>query len=272
MINRRLLIKGANLLDLDVPKDFTTLEVGEDFKITPSKLDSSSGKFSYESFLKAIELARDKEVDAICTLPIHKEAWKKAGIDAAGHTEVLSKIFHKEAIMMIGCSELFTSFFTHHIPLRDVPKKINEDRLFRFLKDFKNSVRADKIGVLGLNPHAGDGGIMGSEERIITKAISRANRDFKADIFEGPLVPDSAFIKKMRDRFSYYVSMYHDQGLIAIKSLYFDSSINVTLNLPITRVSVDHGTAFDIAYKKGRELSTLSYINAIKEAIRLQNL
>ena len=140
-----------------------------------------------------------------------------------------------------------------------------------FLISLYNSIQPKEIAVLGLNPHAGDGGVLGDEERIIQEAIDEANRTLNKEIFIGPLVPDTAFTPAMRERFNYFVAMYHDQGLIPVKTLYFDESINVTLNLPIIRTSVDHGTAYDIAYKN-KNPSTQSYINAVKEAVRLSSL
>ena len=131
-----------------------------------------------------------------------------------------------------------------------------------------DEIKEEKIGVLGLNPHAGDNGVIGDEEREISTAIKEANEALMEDIFVGPLVPDTAFTKSMRQEIKYFVCMYHDQGLIATKALYFDEGINVSLNLPIIRTSVDHGTAYDKAYHD-RNPSTLSFINAVKEALRL---
>jgi len=271
IINQKLLERGANLLGMKVPEDFKVVEVGDDFKITPGKVSKKSGLFSYQSFLKAIELAEKKEVDAITTLPINKEAWEKAGIKESGHTYVLSKHFNKEAIMMIGCDKLYCSFFTHHISLKKVPKKIKTKPLKKFLLDFYKAVRVEKIGVLGLNPHAGDGGVLGDEEKKINKAIKKANKELGSEVFTGVLVPDTAFTPRMREQIQHYVCMYHDQGLVAVKSLFFEESINVSLNLPIIRTSVDHGTAYDIAYHD-KKPSNLSYINAIKEAVKLSSL
>lgn len=136
--------------------------------------------------------------------------------------------------------------------------------------DFYQSVKQEYIQVLGLNPHASDNGVLGNEEVEIFKAIKNANKILKKDIFKGPIVPDTAFSKTNRKNCKYFVCMYHDQGLAPLKALYFDQSINVSLNLPIIRTSVDHGTAFDIAYKN-INVNTKSYINAIKEAINLNN-
>lgn len=164
---------------------------------------------------------------------------------------------------------MFVSLFTEHCALKKVPKKINEKDLTTFLIDFQKSVNSNNIAVLGLNPHASDNGVLGDEEVEIFKAIKKANKILNENIFKGPLVPDTAFSPMSRKNYKYFVAMYHDQGLAPLKALYFDQSINVSLNLPIIRTSVDHGTAFDIAYKKDRKLNTKSYINAVKEAVNL---
>jgi len=258
-INKTMLKKGAKLLNYSIPNDFEIVEVEGDFKIKPGTIDAKSGEYSYKSFLKAIELAKEQKVDAITTLPINKEAWNKAGIKYKGHTEVLRDIFKKEAIMMLGCEKLYVALFTEHIPLKEVYKKIKKEKLTKFFIDFYNSTNFKKVGVLALNPHAGDGGVLGDEEiKEIIPAIKEANKILKENIFYGPLVPDTAFTNKK----GVFIAMYHDQGLTPLKALYFDESINVSLNLPILRTSVDHGTAFDIAYKGVAK--TLSYENAIK--------
>jgi len=258
-INKKMLFQGAKLLNIEIPKDFEIEEVEGEFEINPGTVSAKSGKYSFDSFKKAIELAKEKKVDAITTLPIHKEAWAKAGIKYKGHTEVLRDVFKKDAIMMLGCPKMYVALFTEHIPLKKVHKKIKKNNLIKFLIDFYNSTKFEKVGVLGLNPHAGDGGVLGDEEiKEIIPAIKNANKILNKEIFYGPLVPDTAFSK----REGIFVAMYHDQGLAPLKALYFDESINVSLNLPILRTSVDHGTAFDIAYKN--KANTKSYINAIK--------
>lgn len=268
LVGQTMLERACNLLDIKIPKDFDIIDVGQDFELEPSHPTLQSGKYSHDSFLKAIFLAEKKEVDAIVTLPINKEAWSKAKIPFKGHTDLLADYFQKEAIMMIGCDKLFTALFTHHIPIKDVASKVKKEPLTNFLIDFYHEVKEEKIGVLGLNPHAGDGGVIGDEELEISQAIKEANEILMEEIFVGPLVPDTAFTPHLRAHINYFVCMYHDQGLIAVKSLFFDEGINVSLNLPIIRTSVDHGTAYDIAYQ-GKNPSTLSYINAVKEAIRL---
>ncbi|BAK72666.1 MAG: 4-hydroxythreonine-4-phosphate dehydrogenase [Arcobacter sp.] len=267
-INNKMLKKASEELKTKIPENFEIHKTKGEFEIKPGTVTKKSGKYSYDSFMDAINLANKKEVDAICTLPINKESWNKAGIRYKGHTEVLRDYFGKNAIMMLGCSKMFVALFTEHIALRKVAKKINEEDLTQFLIDFYNNVKNDNIGVLGLNPHASDNGVLGDEEVEIFKAIKKANKHLGKDIFKGPLVPDTAFSPLSRKNYTYFVAMYHDQGLAPLKALYFDESINVSLNLPIIRTSVDHGTAFNIAYKN-ENVNTQSYINAIKEAINL---
>ncbi len=258
-VSRKMLEQGAKLLNLPIPNDFEVVEVEGNFEIEPGVTDARSGLYSFLSFVKAIELAKSGEVHKITTLPINKEAWAKAGIKYKGHTEVLRDVFKRDAIMMLGCDKLFVALFTEHIPLKKVAEKVKKENLVKFLIDFYNSTNFENVGVLALNPHAGDGGVLGDEElNEIIPAIDEVNAILKKEVFYGPLVPDIAFTSKV----GRFVAMYHDQGLAPLKALYFDESINVSLNLPVLRTSVDHGTAFDIAYKG--VASTKSYINAVK--------
>ena len=268
IVDDEMLKQASERLNLPIPEGFETYPCGETFTITPSRATKESGQYAYDSFLTAISLAQNKKVSGIVTLPINKEGWDKAGIPYKGHTDMLADVFSKEAIMMIGCEKLFVALFTHHIPLKEVPKQIKSASLKSFMLDLYHEIKEEKIGVLGLNPHAGDNGVIGEEEREIEKAIQAANEALMEDIFVGPLVPDTAFTPAMREKIKYFVCMYHDQGLIPTKALYFDEGINVSLNLPIIRTSVDHGTAYDKAYHDS-STSTLSYLNATKEALRL---
>lgn len=267
-INPEMLTKGAQRLGIDVPNNFNIVTCKGEFEITPGVATKASGKASYHSFLKALELVQTKEVDAMVTLPINKNAWDMAGIPYKGHTDALSHLLREEAIMMIGCKSLFAILFTHHIPLKDVPKQITKKALSKFLIRVYESLHVKPIGVLGLNPHAGDGGIIGKEERRISKAIEKANEALGDEVFIGPLVPDTAFTPRSLTQTTHFVCMYHDQGLIPVKSLYFDESINASLGLSIIRTSVDHGTAYDIAYKNENP-SIKSYQNAVLKALFL---
>ncbi len=265
-IDKTMLEQASKKLKLQIPANFQTIEnIAPEFKIEAGSISKESGAYAYASFVKAVDLARNKEVDAITTLPIHKKAWELAGVNYKGHTDALRDIFDAEAIMMLGSPKMYVALFTEHIPLKEVAGSINETDLTRFLIDFYQTARPRKqVGVLGLNPHAGDEGVLGNEETIIQKAIDNAHQTLgKEKIFTSPLVPDVAFTPRVRANYTHYVAMYHDQGLAPLKALYFDEGINVSLNLPILRTSVDHGTAFDVAYKDV-ELSSLSYLNAVK--------
>lgn len=267
-INNTMLTQAAKLLNISIPKDIKLSNVDGEFEIKASEIDAQSGRYSYDSFMRGITLCEKKEADAVVTMPIHKEAWMLSGLEYKGHTDLLRKHFNQEAIMMLGCEKMFVALYTEHIPLRDVAATIKKDKLKIFFIDLHKSIGDKEVAVLGLNPHAGDNGVLGDEEREIDAAIKEVNELLGKELFFGSLVPDVAFTPHAREKFHYYVAMYHDQGLTPLKALYFDESVNISLNLPIIRTSVDHGTAFDIAYKN--KAKTLSYINAIKSAINLR--
>ena len=266
-INSTMLQKATKLLNVSVADDFELWHVDGEFDIKPGKVSLESGRYSYDSFMSAIKLCKEKKVHGVVTMPIHKEAWMLAGLEYKGHTDLLRHHFKKDAIMMLGCEDMFVALFSEHIPLKNVASSIKKEKLITFLSDFHKSIGDKKVAVLGLNPHAGDNGVLGDEEREIESAIKYVNSKIGREIFIGAVVPDIAFTPYFRENFNYFVAMYHDQGLAPLKALYFDESINVSLNLPIVRTSVDHGTAFDIAYKN--QAKTLSYINAVKSAINL---
>jgi 4-hydroxythreonine-4-phosphate dehydrogenase len=270
-IDALMLQQAAEKLHLSIPSDFTTLEtIAPHFTIEPGKVSGASGNYAYASFVKAVALAKAQKVDAICTLPIHKKAWELAGIKYKGHTDALRDFFKREAIMMLGWEQMYVALYSEHVPLKEVAASITVEDLTRFLIDFYHTANpTSTVAVLGLNPHAGDDGVLGDEERIIQQSIENATKTLHqehrthARLFTNPLVPDVAFSPNVRRDYTHYIAMYHDQGLSPLKALYFDESINVSLNLPILRTSVDHGTAFDIAYQ-GRALKSLSYKHAIK--------
>ena len=266
-ISEAMLESASALLEVQIPKDFRLHSVGETFTINAGTVSENAGKYSYASFMGAVQLCEEKKADAVVTLPIHKEAWMLAGLEYKGHTDLLRKHFKKEAIMMLGCPEMFVALFTEHIPLSQVADSIKYKKLKQFFLDLHQDIQEEKIAVLGLNPHAGDNGVLGQEELIITKAIKSANKKIGFEQFIGPIVPDVAFTPQFRKNFNYYVAMYHDQGLAPLKALHFDKSVNISLNLPIIRTSVDHGTAFDIAYQG--KAKTLSYLNAVQSALNL---
>lgn len=269
-IDHAMAQQAAALLGKEVPKDFKCMPINDVyFQIVPGRVSAQAGAYSYSSFLNALHHTKDGKTKAVVTMPIHKKAWELADITHHGHTDALRAFFGCEAVMALGCPSMWVGLFTEHIPLNSIPSKIDVVKLKTFLLTLASSWRdAKTIAVLGLNPHAGDNGVMGKEEQLIEQAIKIANSEIKNELFIGPLVPDTAFTPANRGRFRHYAAMYHDQGLIPLKALYFDESINVSLGLPFVRTSVDHGTAFDIAYKN-RNPSTKSYENAITEALRL---
>jgi len=268
-IDEVMLNQASELLNILIPPDFNYCKkIAKPFTIEPAKVSKKSGVYSFASFLKAVELSKLCEVDGIMTLPIHKKAWELAGVSYKGHTDALREFFFAPAIMMLGCPQMYVALYTEHIPLSHIADEVKDvQKLSDFLINFYENIKKDltknqKIGLLGLNPHAGDDGVLGNEEKHIREAREIAHRTIGLEVFTEPLVPDVAFTPNSRKNYRYFVSMYHDQGLAPLKALYFDEGINISLNLPIIRTSVDHGTAFDIAYKNVK-LNNLSYLNAI---------
>jgi 4-phospho-D-threonate 3-dehydrogenase / 4-phospho-D-erythronate 3-dehydrogenase len=234
----------------------------------------AGGDASFKYVEAGAKMARDGEVDALVTAPISKEWWHRAGHHFPGHSELMAKIGRtKNWRMMFAGTDLRLALVTVHVGLAKVPRLLTQKNVFDTIEILDRHVRANegaarpRIGVLGFNPHAGEGGLFGDEERrIIAPAIARA-RKRGIDAF-GPLAPDTAFVKQGgRFGFDAAVTMYHDQGLIALKTLEFDRAVNVTIGLPFVRTSPDHGTAFDIA---GRGIaSPSSMIAAIEYAWRI---
>ena len=264
---------ASKILKMPIPRDFEISEIApfcsqsvrESIKqnalICPAQVTKESGEYSFISFKNAVQCVERGEMDAILTLPINKFAWKCAGIDFIGHTEFLRAHFGS-GIMMLGCNEMFVALFTDHIPLNTVASHIKFNAVRDFLLSFHAHFSFESALVLGLNPHAGDGGVLGSEDEIIQKALDSANRTLGAEIYKGVVAPDSAFRAQNRAKFKVFVAMYHDQGLSVLKALYAEKSINITLGIPILRVSVEHGTGFDIAYKGVASVD--SYIEAVR--------
>ncbi|WP_120950950.1 4-hydroxythreonine-4-phosphate dehydrogenase [Helicobacter sp. L8] len=231
--------------------------------IKPAQITKESGFYSYASFLHALDLADSKEVGGVCTLSIHKKAWQLAGVSAPGHTALLRDRYKQEAIMMLGCPSLWVALFSDHIPLSAVSERVRLEPLVEFLHTLGRVLpQASQIVILGIDPHCGDGGAIGVQDHIVQEAINQANHTLKTPKFLGPIPADSAFAPHFRQKHCYFAALYHDVGLAPLKALYFEESINVSLNLPIKRTSVDHGCAFDIAYQN--LANTKSYENAIE--------
>ncbi len=238
-------------------------------KLKIGKVTAESGKASLAYIEKAIDCALDGKADAIVTGPINKEAIKKAGSKFSGHTELLAhKTKAKSHSMMFLSDAIRIALVTTHIPLADVPKNIDKKRIVDIIKLADKEMttllgKRPKIGVAALNPHAGENGILGTEElKIIEPAVNEAK---KTGInVKGPISADIIFHMANIGAFDIIVSMYHDQALIPVKLLAFHKSVNFTAGLPIIRTSVDHGTAFDIAGKNYANPSSM--LQAIKTA------
>lgn len=200
----------------------------------------------------AIAAAQAGEVDALCTAPVSKEAISKAGVPFSGHTELLAEAFGVEVMMLMKGPKLSVALATNHLPLREVPGALTLPKLVKQLSRLSDGWTAlvgtkPRIAVCGVNPHAGDGGVLGDEEiRVIAPAIAQARRN-GVDA-HGPFAADGLFASAARG-FDVALAMFHDQGLVATKTLDFTRTVNVTLGLPVPRTSPDHGVAYDIAGK-----------------------
>ena len=242
-------------------------------KIQPGKISAACGKAAYSYIERAIEAALAGKIDGVVTAPIHKESLHLAGVKYPGHTEIFTALTGaKRSCMMLYSDKLTVSMATTHIGYFEVPKKLSAERVLNVIELTAETMRwllrrEPRIGVCGLNPHAGEHGLFGNreEENFIVPAVKLARE--RGVQVEGPLVPDAAFTTNVRKKFDAIVTLYHDQGHIPFKMLAFDTGVNITLGLPIIRTSVDHGTAFDIAWQ-GKADPTSLY-SAIKVAAEL---
>jgi len=256
------------------------VDVKGSMEIPFGKPSKESGEIAHETIIKAIKLLKENKITSLVTAPVSKKAVSMAGYDFIGHTEMLADAFKVQRYAMFFYSKKINiALVTRHIPLSIVSEELSSQRIYdtikltyEFLSRYWKVLRVRGravIGVLALNPHAGEGGNIGDEEaRIILPAIERAKRD-GIDV-EGPLVPDTAYlsaIRQVRCDFDAFVAMYHDQGLIPLKLLEFERAVNITLGLPFIRTSPSHGTAYDIAGKGIADPRSME--KAIKMAIKL---
>jgi 4-hydroxythreonine-4-phosphate dehydrogenase len=223
---------------------------------------------SFAYIEKAGRLALTGKVDAMVTGPVNKEAIHRTGIPFQGHTEYLAEISRtKKYVMMLAGERLRVALVTTHIPHASVTGRLTEERIGEVIEVTGSGLRdffripAPRLGVAALNPHAGEGGLFGNEEGIIAAAVQKARRGgWEAS---GPWPADTLFYRTVRGEFDAVVCMYHDQALIPLKLLHFESAVNITLGLPFIRTSVDHGVAYDLA---GRGVASS---RSLEEAIRL---
>lgn len=261
--------KGS-VLRVDDPTDFGA----EDVK--PGVMSEEAGSAAVCCIEKAVDMALSGEVDAIVTAPISKKSIHMSGSRYPGHTEMIRDLTGSdEAVMLFEGTRFRVVPVTVHVPLRDVPDLITEQSVYSTVSisagELKKrfGVENPKIVVCGLNPHAGEDGAFGDEEKKrIIPALERARTEGIS--VEGPLPADTLFYEALRGRWDLVVAMYHDQGFAPFKMLSFDTGVNVTLGLPILRTSPDHGTAFDIAWKGAARPESM--IQAIKVAIEICDL
>lgn len=227
----------------------------EEVQITPGILNEVGGKYAARSLSVAIECLKNGEIDGLVTAPIHKKNIQSEQFNYTGHTPYLRDAFEaKDVLMFMTADNMRVGLLTEHVPLRDVAKYVKRDNIVAKLAMMKDSLIKDfgidqpRIAVLGLNPHAGDDGLIGDEElKEIIPAIDQAKNN--GILCFGPYSADAFFARNMHSTFDGVLAMYHDQGLIPFKSLATGEGINFTAGLPIVRTSPDHGTAFDIAGK-----------------------
>lgn len=288
--DRQALSRVANQLNLPWPPRVVSLNEWQDAgpskqptvvdigglaaeHLVPGKVNRYTGQASFEYIERAIESALAGTVDAVVTGPINKEAWQSAGIQFPGHTELFADRAQTDRFCMMMTAPSFScSLVTTHVGYSEVAGMLESDRILEVIQLTHDALqricgRDPKLLVMGLNPHAGEGGLFGNqeEERIIAPAIAQAKS--QGINIEGPVPPDTAFLPWHREATDGYICMYHDQGLIPFKALNFDTGVNITLGLPLIRTSVDHGTALDIAWQGKADVSSL--ISAVTLATKL---
>lgn len=267
--SRAVVERVAAHLGLEVPVEL--VDTGDPGPIEPGRISAAAGACSAQAIEEAIAGTIAKRYAALVTNPIHKQAIHAAGVPFPGHTEWLAaRCGVSGETMLMYHDGLAVALATCHQSLVSVPASLTPQRLVevgRLLHAALKRIRGrpPRLAICGFNPHAGEGGLFGHEDGVVVPAVYELLQ-LGIDC-AGPLPPDTAFTPAARDRYDGIVVLYHDQGLIPFKALYFDTGVNVTLGLPIIRTSVDHGTAFDIAWQGVAQHRSL--VEAIKLAARL---
>lgn len=243
----------------------------EEVAISPGTLNDVGGKYAVLSLVAAAQALKDGKIDGLVTAPIHKKNTQSAEFNFTGHTPYLKNLYNvKDVLMFMVAENMRVGLVTEHVAVKDIDKAVTKENILSKLNIMHNSLRKDfciekpKIAVLGLNPHAGDEGLIGKEdEEIIRPAVKEAKQ---RDIFcFGPYSPDAFFARAQHEKFDGVLAMYHDQGLIPFKSLAHGEGVNFTAGLEGIRTSPDHGVAFDIAGKNKADES--SFRQAIFTAV-----
>jgi len=251
--NKQLLQDRAEKLDIKCNVDqFNVVDIRLSEKVIPGQLNKNNARFVMDMLTHAAENCVQKKYAGIITAPIHKSILNDAGFSIKGHTDFFSQYTQSNTVMMLMTDRLKVALLTDHVPLRDVPNCVTEKNLTNglniIIQDFRDKLKINnpKILVCGLNPHAGENGYLGIEEKNIMIPTLEKFRQNGHDII-GPIGADVAFTEHYLTNADVVLAMYHDQGLPMIKYTGFHDAINVTLGLPFVRTSVDHGTALDIA-------------------------
>lgn len=275
LLNNTIIVGSAGILEyykklLNTPSPFNVIEKVSEFKedhvniIDAVKLDTSvikigevspvAGDAAYKYLEKAIGISMAKEAGPVVTAPLNKEALHLGGHNFDGHTEIFATLTNTKKYTMMLWSEIMSVVHVStHCSLREACDRVKKDRVLDVIhlghEALKNlGVESPKMAVAGLNPHSGENGLFGREDMDeIAPAVLQAKSE--GINIDGPVAPDTVFLKASQKKYDMVVAMYHDQGHIPMKLLAFDSGVNITLGLPIIRTSVDHGTAFDIAGK-----------------------
>lgn len=227
----------------------------EDISITPGVLNETGGKYAVLSLLSAVKALQEGAIEGLVTAPIHKSNVQSEAFSYTGHTPFLKDAFGATDVVMMMCAEnMRVALVTEHVPVKDVASHLSVELILSKLNLIQQSLATDfgitkpRIAVLGLNPHAGDDGLVGSEEETIIKPAIKEAKNRNQLVF-GPFSADAFFARGQHEKFDAVLAMYHDQGLIPFKSLAIGEGINYTAGLNIVRTSPDHGVAFDIAGK-----------------------
>lgn len=247
----------------------------EEVVITPGQLTDTGGKYAVLSLQTAVAALKQKQIDGLVTAPIHKKNIQSNDFNFPGHTPYLKNIFGvNDVLMMLYSGNFRVALVTEHVPVSEVTNYITKERILSKLNILQQSLQRDfgidkpRIAVLALNPHAGDEGLIGTEEENIIKPAIREAKNNNMLVI-GPYSADAFFARRQFEHFDAVLAMYHDQGLIPFKSLALNDGVNFTAGLPAVRTSPDHGVAFDIAGKD--KANTSSFISAIYECIDIIN-
>jgi 4-phospho-D-threonate 3-dehydrogenase / 4-phospho-D-erythronate 3-dehydrogenase len=261
-----------DVLAVCTPVIYGPSQPGELQAFAVGQVSAAAGRAACDAIVRAVRDARSGAIQAIATAPINKEAFAAAGLAWPGHTELLAELTGARRVAMMFYAEaLRVVLATVHIPLAEVPRALTrervEDVILLAAEELPRFGHPEaRLALAGLNPHAGEHGLLGGEEDAVLRPAVRACRE-RGIAVDGPFPADTLFVRAIRGEFDAVIACYHDQGLIPVKMAAFGRAVNVTLGLPIVRTSVDHGTAFDIAGRGIADPSSL--IEAIRLAARL---